>query len=287
MNQTGTFTTGGATTLAFALQGEQAGTVSLRGTYASVTLSFSCSDDGGANYYPCRLQDVATGSWLSSVSLPGGSPAPPVSYFFSLPTATHLLLTLTAAPASGTLNVNLVNLLLRGLVSPTPDAAAGTAAVVAVELTRPADTTAYAANDVVSNSTGTTTLMAFAAFARVNGGSGYIVGARLATNLKSITPRFRVHLYNAANPTVSADNAPHRSLYADLGKGLGYFDLPALSTAADTANSDSSRTLDFTLRVPFLCAAGSQTLYALLETLDAFTPASGQKFTLTLLGDLN
>jgi len=157
----------------------------------------------------------------------------------------------------------------------------------AVELTRPADTTAYTAGDVVSNSTVSTTLLTLANAARVSAGSGYIVGCRLVTDKKSITPRFRVHLFNANNPTVAADNAAMRSHYTDASKRLGYFDLAAMTTATDTGNSDESRTLDMTLRIPFVCAGGTTSLFALLETLDAFTPNSGQKFTLTLVLDQN
>ena len=158
---------------------------------------------------------------------------------------------------------------------------------VDVEFTRPANTTAYTAGDVVSNDATTTTPMAFANLARVNAGSGYIVAARLVTDKKSITPKIRVHLFNAADPTLSGDNVAHQEKYADIGKRIASFDLAAMTTATDTSNSDTSRASDDTLRVPFACAAASRTVYAVLEALDAFTPASGQKFTLTLIADNN
>ena len=158
---------------------------------------------------------------------------------------------------------------------------------VSVEFTRPSDTTAYTAGDVVSNSTSATTLLALANAVRVNAGSGYIVRASLTTDKKSITPRFRIHLFNASDPTVAADNVAHKELYADAGKRLGYFDLPAMTTATDTTNSDMSRAVDNTLRHAVIAAAATRTLQALPEVLDAFTPASGQKFTLTLFIDCN
>ena len=158
----------------------------------------------------------------------------------------------------------------------------GNMQVVSVELTRPADTTAYAANDVVADSTSAATLMAFANLVRVNAGGGYIVRASLVTDKKSITPRLRIHLFNASNPTIANDNVAHKELYADVGKRLGYFDLPAMVTAADTTNSTSSRAEDGTLRQWIQAAASTRTIYVLLETLDAFTPASGQKITLKL-----
>lgn len=151
----------------------------------------------------------------------------------------------------------------------------------AAVFTRPANTTAYAAGDVVCNSTSACTLMTFTAVQRISG-AGYIVGARLSTNAKSIVPRIRVHLFNASNPTVSVDNAAWRELYADASKRLGYFDLPAMTTGADSTNSDMSRSLDMGLRHRIQAASGGRNIYALLETLDAFTPTSGQSFTLSL-----
>jgi hypothetical protein len=166
-------------------------------------------------------------------------------------------------------------------------AVGGNKVEVAVEITRPADTTAYAAGDSVNTSTTVPTVMTFANFARVNGGSGYITKARLVTDKKSITPRVRVHLFNAANPQLTNDNAAFIDLYADDAKKIGFFDLPAMTTSADTTNSTESRTLDFSLRIPFVAGGATRSIFALLETLDGFTPASGEKFTLTLLADLD
>jgi hypothetical protein len=157
---------------------------------------------------------------------------------------------------------------------------------VAATFARPADTTAYTAGDVVSNNTSTTTPMTFSNFARVSGGTGYIVGAKLVTDKKSITPRFRVHLFNATGATLAADNAANKALYADASKRIANFDLPAMVTPADTSGSDESRAIDLTLRIPFVAVA-SRDIYAVLEALDAFTPASAQNFRLELLGDLD
>lgn len=163
----------------------------------------------------------------------------------------------------------------------------GTKVSVSVEMTRTTDTTTYAANDVVSDSITTTTVQTVANFARVNAGTGYIVGCKITTDKKSITPSLRVHVFNAVNPTVAADNAQWKELYADLSKRIVYFDLPPMSTAADAANSDMSRSFDMNLRVPFVCAGGTRSVFFVIETLTAFIPASAEKFTLTLFGELD
>ncbi|MBM3136392.1 MAG: hypothetical protein FJZ89_14150 [Chloroflexi bacterium] len=153
--------------------------------------------------------------------------------------------------------------------------------------TRPADVNAYIPNDTVSNSTSATTPLALSSVFRVASGSAYLVGLRLETNLKSITPRFRVHFFAVNNPTVAADNVAYKEVYADAANRRGFVDLPAMSTAVDTTNSDMSQAEDFTIRRPMVAAAAATGLWVVLETLDAFTPASGQSFTLVTLWDQN
>ena len=163
----------------------------------------------------------------------------------------------------------------------------GLLARVSKEFTRPSDTTAYAANDVVSNSTSATTLIVLTGAAHIVGGGGYITGIRLATDKKSITPRIRVHFYNASTPTVAVDNVAMERLYADESLLVAHYDLAAMTTPADTSNSTLSEIYDATMRLPFVCASTDKDLYALLETLDAVTPASAEKFTLTIWVDQN
>lgn len=156
---------------------------------------------------------------------------------------------------------------------------------VAVEFTRPTDTSPYSIGDVVSNDTGTTTMQAIANAGRVSGGSGYIVGIRISTDKKSITPQLRVHFFNTNGATLSGDNAAWQDKYADSAKRVAFYDMPAMTTGADTSNSDMSRTVDMTMRIPYIATA--TILYFVLETLTAFTPANAQKFTVTVFLDRN
>jgi len=204
----------------------------------------------------------------------------------SLPSGTNSIGNVTingTVPVSG--NVGITGNVTVGATENHLGEIGGRGVAVSASFTRPANTTAYAANYVVSNSTSATTLLSFS-IARVNAGTGYITGARLVADQKSITPRFRVHLFNAS-PTVSADGALNKELYADESKVIGVFDLPAMTTPGDTTNSTVSRAYDYTIRIPFKCASGTTTIYAYLETLDAYTPSSGGGYTLTLLADLD
>lgn len=171
------------------------------------------------------------------------------------------------------------------LGSATTVLSGGSTKTIIGTLTRPADTAIYAAFDVVSNSTSATTPITIAGAARANGLGGYITGIRLATDKVSITPRFRVHFFNLTTITVSADNALYKEKYIDYSKRVGMIELPAMTTAADVTpitGSDMSRSLNFDIRIPFQCDSSSTSLYAVLETLDIFTPASGQLFALSV-----
>lgn len=151
-----------------------------------------------------------------------------------------------------------------------------------VQFTRPNTTTAYDIGDVVSNNATTSVLMDFDVAARVDGGSGYIVGIRVTTDKKSVVPSFRVHFFSQSNPTVSGDNLAYQDKYADIAKRLGWYDMPAMSTGTDTTNSDCSRAQDSTMRLPYVCAVGDRSVFVLLETLTAWTPAANERITVTL-----
>lgn len=155
---------------------------------------------------------------------------------------------------------------------------------VAATITRPADTTAYAAKDAVADSTSAPTVLTFSKIARLPGSSGYIVKARLMTNQSTNTARFRLHLYHTA-PTAINDNAAHTLLWANRANRVGYIDFPAAQT--EGTGSDAANSQNDTVRMPFVCASASRHLYGLLETLDAFTPASGQIIYIELTADQN
>lgn len=149
---------------------------------------------------------------------------------------------------------------------------------------RPADTAIYAANDAINAAVGLP--ITFTNFARVAGGSGEIMKARLVTDAPTYTCRIRMHLYNYA-PAPYNDNAVHTILFADAGISLGYVDFPALSTSGTGSTASmavlvASNAVTVTLPLPFVCAPGSRNLYALIETLDAFMPLTSTQFLLEL-----
>lgn len=159
----------------------------------------------------------------------------------------------------------------------------GTTADVAVTVTRPADTTAYAANDSVNTSTSSPTIITFAGASRVASGTGYITKARLSTNQSANVAQFRMYLFKVSNPQLSNDNAAFLIKDADNANRLGYIDFPACFTEA---GSDVAIAVLDGLRFGYVADSGSA-LYGILLTKTAFTPISGQTFHLVLTCEQN
>jgi hypothetical protein len=160
----------------------------------------------------------------------------------------------------------------------------GRSVLVSAAFARPADTSAYAALDAVSNSTSAPAVLTFTNLARIAQGSGYITKARLVTDQVGNTARFRLHLYHTA-PTAINDNAALTLLWNARDKRIGHIDFDPLAT--EGSGSDAASALNAILRLPFNCAASDRNLYGLLQTKDIFTPASGQNFFIELAADLN
>jgi hypothetical protein len=153
---------------------------------------------------------------------------------------------------------------------------------VSQEITRPADTTPYAANDVVGPTT-TPAVGVLADMFSENGGTGYICKVKLTTNQAANTASYRIYFYNAA-PTAIADNAVSSVLYADDAKTIGYVDIA--NTAQEGSGSDAAVGL-WTGQLAAKAAAADNDLYYVIITKTAFTPASNQKFTVTVTLDRN
>jgi len=156
---------------------------------------------------------------------------------------------------------------------------------VAATFARPADTTAYAALDTVSTSTSAPVVITFSSMARINAGSGYITKARIMTDQKTNSARFRLHLFHTA-PTLTNDNAAFPLLWADRANRVGKIDFSPVTTE-DATNSTCAESMNDAVRLSFTCETANTALYGILETLDAFTPASGQNFYISLTAEQN
>lgn len=146
--------------------------------------------------------------------------------------------------------------------------------------TRPADTTAYASTDLVANSTtaGSVAAMSFTV-ARVAGGSGMIRRCRIRKSGTSVTnASFRLHLFNAAPATITnGDNGAFS--VSGVADYLGAFDVNV-----DRAFTDGAAGNGLPINgseINFALTSGTA-IYGLLEARGAYTPASGEVFTVSL-----
>lgn len=144
--------------------------------------------------------------------------------------------------------------------------------------TRPADTTQYAAGDVVGPAT-TPAAQSFPGAARGNAGSGRILEILLAFDLETITTAtFRLHFFNAVL-TPAADNAAFAGIATLPASYLGYIDPPILVTQAGGTLGQIrvAPGVSATGGLPFVyqCAEGGSGLWMVITALGAYTPKSG------------
>lgn len=148
--------------------------------------------------------------------------------------------------------------------------------------TRPANTTAYASGDLVANNTtaGSVTPISIGGLAYNDQGSSIIRRVKLAKSGTSTTSAsFRVHLYKSSPTVANGDNSAFST--DKVADYIGACDVTIGQAFTDGAcgfgvpNTGS----EFMVR---LAGGSSQIVYALLEARAAYTPSSGEVFTLTI-----
>jgi hypothetical protein len=140
-------------------------------------------------------------------------------------------------------------------------------------VTRPADESAYAANDVIATATANFTFANVLPVAQqfiITGVSLRIDAAAIPAGLQG----FKLHLYDTI-PTVIADNVAYNLPAADRAKYLGYIQLAAPVDNGDTLWSQND---NINLNGKLVTTS----LYGILTTDNAFTPSSACVKTITL-----
>lgn len=135
--------------------------------------------------------------------------------------------------------------------------------------TRPDNTTAYTAFDVVG--TDAATNLIFTDAYGVPGSEILINRVTLRIDVNAVPSgmgAFRLHLYNSA-PTAITDNSAYNLPSADRAKYLGWIDIDAPTDIGDTLYSDT-KNVNFQAKL----ADGSTNLYGILQTIAAFTPSA-------------
>lgn len=148
-----------------------------------------------------------------------------------------------------------------------------------VAVTRPSDTTAYTALDVLGDTGGSAILT----FSTAGPSSSYlrIDSGRFMYNASAVPSGmtgFRLHLYNAS-PTAIADNAAFDLVSGDRSKYIGYIDVGTPQDFGSTLFTEANQQ-----NKPILLVGGT-TVYGILQTITGWTPASADTWTIDLLGE--
>lgn len=138
-----------------------------------------------------------------------------------------------------------------------------------VTITRPSNTTAYTAGDVVGDTGGSAILT----LSSIGPSGGYILIQSAAlifgdSTVPSGMGAFRIHLFSSS-PTAIADNAPFDLTSGERDAYMGYIDLSAPQDLGSTIYTQ----VDYPGRLVKLAAA-STTLFVEIETRGAYTPVS-------------
>ena len=159
----------------------------------------------------------------------------------------------------------------------------GESAVAVATLTRPAGATTYAAGQLVANSVtaGSAAALALAA-GRRNGGTGMVRRFRLASSATAaLGAAFRVHLFRTAPSSAVGDGGA----LAGAVNGVAAVHLGYADVTLDMAFSDGAKGISGPgagSEIVFDCAAGSVSLYALIEARSAYAASASEVFTLAL-----
>lgn len=149
-----------------------------------------------------------------------------------------------------------------------------------VSITRPSNTTAYTAGDVIGIADGGTPAnpgSAIHTFSNVGPSDGYVLIQSVelligASSVPSGMGSFRLHFYTSS-PTAILDNDAFDLLSGDVSKYAGYVDIPTPQDLGSTIYAQS----DYLGR---LVKLSGTSLYAELEAKGSYTPASGTVYTL-------
>lgn len=171
-------------------------------------------------------------------------------------------------------------------VQNTPDgrvAVGGVTAVVSVKFTRPANTTTYAAGDVLANKD--TLPMPFVfPVARVAGGSGIIQSALVIDGaFPTLKIQFDLFLFDGgAAFTIAADNSAYAPPQSDMDRlqVVLQFDGVANARSGDASNNCAIPLTG--APQPFQCAPGDTNLYGVCVVRNAYVPVSSEAFRIRL-----
>lgn len=144
---------------------------------------------------------------------------------------------------------------------------------------RPADTTQYTANDVVSNSTTATTMMQFKDCVREDGGTGVLYSGLMFDSVAAATkPNFDLALFDTSNLTLAADNAAGTITDNQVLRCVAVITFDG-TNAANVCTVGPNLIIGASgVAQGFKCAANSRDLWGVVIDRGGYTPSSAETF---------
>jgi len=150
---------------------------------------------------------------------------------------------------------------------------------IATSITRPADTQAYTVGDAITNSTSAPTVfqLDLSSVGAVAGQSFEIRKIAIVSSVKQSTlPLINTYL-SATTFTSTNDNAALAIDDTTMEAGGCWVNLDEQNSTAS-----NSRVAKSNLNAPMILAANDTKLYGTLQAANAYTPVSGEKFTIII-----
>lgn len=155
--------------------------------------------------------------------------------------------------------------------------------VTSQTITRPADTTAYASGDLVANSTTAGSVTPFVL--KIPYGTGLKVHrAGLRRSDTDVTnASFRLHLYKDSPTVTNGDNGAWLSIVAGH---QGFIDIVGTAPAFSALAQAWGVYVNNSVYSPLIVLTDKDRyIYGLLEARAAYTPASAETFSVSLVGE--
>lgn len=161
--------------------------------------------------------------------------------------------------------------------------------IAAAVMTRPADTTAYTAGDLVANSvtSGSVVPLSFPGLASIAGNAVAVTGAKISKSTTTLTnASFRLHLFNVLPVNSVGDNAPFDTSGAlGVSTAAGYVGyINVTMDISGTAASSGRGTPSSPASDKIISAPATGGLWGLLEVTAAYAPGNAETFTVSLVG---
>ncbi len=154
---------------------------------------------------------------------------------------------------------------------------------VSASVTRPSDTTTYAAGDAVTNSTSAPSVMTFDAVARANAGNGVIIGAVLIDSAnQTLKGQFELWLFDTTF-TPDNDNSAFTPTDAETETIIGVIPFNSWFVGDATSGAGGNAVCHVQgLSIPFTCGGAVDDIFGLIVVRNAYVPVSAEKFTVRL-----